>query len=140
MLITRNEEEGTFILFPVSQLDIGFNRTVTALGRPGNRIQFLGRTQDGLGALFKVRGVVIPLTGTDKDDTFQISQIIRICRSAHGGTGGLIFVSQDTQDGKPCIVLTGAYCKECNRNMIDVESCHARMCAVCRVKVPALAK
>ncbi|OHA68881.1 MAG: hypothetical protein A3A27_00770 [Candidatus Wildermuthbacteria bacterium RIFCSPLOWO2_01_FULL_47_18] len=133
MIVTRDDQEGTFTLFPVTQIDHGFIRTGTSLSRPGNTLYLDGRTPDGPGAQFRVRGVVIPLAGTDRDDDWQISEIVKVCRSARGG---VIFVRHDVQEGKPYIVLTGAYCAKCNRKMIDPDSCRERLCVSCRAKVP----
>ena len=134
MHVIRNDREGTFTFVPETSNDKGSRLSIVTLVRPGNKLLFYGITPDGE-LRFKAGDVLIMLRGKTRSDWENIERIRRICRVSEGATGGLVFVDQGEIDGEAAVIVTGAYCKQCGANMIDLESCRARMCAACRSRV-----
>jgi len=137
MRIIRNDVLFNYILSPLKleeRQDIGF---IISNFKPGDKIRYGGRESKNDEEIYSIYFEIndankkFILIGNTEEDKNEIKEIRNAC---FFGSGSLIYLGKTDFCGEESIIITLAYCKLCNKQIIDFSECNGLVCNSCADK------
>jgi len=78
-----------------------------------------------------IGGTELVLHGSTEEDKHEVNRLRDICFFR---TGGLVFLGKTKVKGDKAIIITGEFCKLCNKQMVRFVDCEWGICDACAAK------